>query len=238
MGFEFSRESARGKTCVSVMHEVVQSLGPNLMKGTFVQVPCPTDNWGFSMTLVISEVVSTFGLQGSTPSLCGGDCDELFGPVTCVSKKACKRNLAFLFLHAKAPFLLPVTCDAWLACDLDRNYSVVHEGREIAPTGTPSLLEACESTTSSFASNNRFGSQEEPLQETKDLEAMQQGVCHEPPRYLMKEEMNLVTQTSGDLQEVRFSDASFLTSDFQEIYKALNSLEDELKNSQFYNVES
>ncbi len=232
MESEFSRESARGKTCVSVMHEVIQSLGPNIVKGTFVQVPCPNDDYGFSMTLIISEVVLAFSLQGSTPSLCGGDGDELFGPVTCVSKKACKRNLAFLFLQEKAPFLLPVTCDAWLASNLDRNSSVVHQGRESVSNDTPSLLEAC-GATPSFVSNNRFGNQEEPLQETKDLEAMQQ-VVHHGPRHLMKEEKKLVSETSGKLQEVHFSNAIFLKSDFHEIYEAVNSLEGELKKSRFY----
>ncbi len=246
MESEFSRESARGKTCVSVMHEVIQSLGPNIVKGTFVQVPCPNGGFGFSMTLIISEVISTFNFHGSaTPSLRGGDGDELYGPVTCVTKKACKRDLACLFLQEKAPFLLPVTCDAWLAATFVNDFSMVYQGKESVSNDTPSpLLEACgatTTTTSSFVTNNnryRDNEDEEPLQETKSLETTtQQRVIHHEHRHLMKGKNNhlVVKESNWNLEEAHSSNAAvFLKSDFNEIYNALDSLEDELKNNRFY----
>ncbi len=208
--FEFSRESARGKTCVSVMHEVIQSLGPNIVKGFFVQVPPPNDHCGFSMTLVIREVVSSFNQQQSTPSLCCDKGGELYGPVTRVSKKACKRNLAFLFLQEKAPFLLPVTCDTWIEHTPDSSSSVGHQRNEIVQN------------------------HEEPLfKGTKDLKATE----HHEPRNLMKEkEKNLLSlnKTIAKLEEVSNSDSIFLKSGFKEIYSALDSIEDELKKTRFY----
>ncbi len=210
MESEFSRESARGKTCVSVMHEVIQSLGPNIVKGIFVQVPSPNDDCGFSMTLIISEVVSTFNLQQNTPSICGGEGNELYGPVTCVSKKACKRNLAFLFLREKAPFLLPVTCDAWVEHTPDKSSSMVHQRKE------------------------SIQNHEEPLlKETKNIEATE----HHEPRNLMKEEeKNLLSlkKTNVEFEEVSFSNVVFLKSGFEEIYSALDSIEGDLKKARFY----
>ncbi len=210
MESEFSRESARGKTCVSVMHEVIQSLGPNIVKGVFAQVPSPNDDCGFSMMLIISEVVLTFNLQQSTPSICGGEGDELYGPVTCVSKKACKRNLAFLFLREKAPFLLPVTCDAWVKHTPDKSSSMVHQRKE------------------------SIRNHEEPLlKETKSLKATE----HHEPRNLVKEkDKNLLSlkKTNAEFEEVSYSNTIFLKSGFKEIYSALDSIEGELKKTRFY----